>query len=168
LPAGPAATLETMAADLFDRTAHGTALEELTQRECLRLARTATLGRFAVVVSGRPLVFPVNFVIDDGAVVLRTGEGSKLEGARSAPVAFECDAIDRVYHTGWSVLISGDAEEVRDAAEIARLEQLPIGPWCEGPMPVWLRIRPRTITGRRIPLHGSHPTERPQEVTSWL
>lgn len=157
-----------MAADLFDRTGDRLVLEELTQRECLRLARSSTLGRLAVVVDGRPLVFPVNFVIDGGAVVLRTGEGTKLEGARSAPVAFECDEIDRVYHTGWSVLFSGDAEEVLDPAEIRRLERLPVGPWCEGPKPVWLRIRPRTITGRRIPLHGSQPTGRPQEVTSWL
>jgi hypothetical protein len=156
-----------MAADPFDRTADITVLEELTQRECLRLARTSVIGRLAVVVGGRPLVFPVNFAIDDGVVVLRTDQGSKLEGARSAPVAFECDEIDRVYHTGWSVLICGDAEEVFDPAEIARLEQLPIGPWCEGPKPVWLRIRPQTITGRRIPLHGSHSNAPSQEVTSW-
>jgi hypothetical protein len=155
-----------MVADHFDRQDERTVLEELTQRECLRLARTSAIGRLAVVVGGRPLVFPVNFVIDDGAVVLRTDQGSKLEGARSAPVAFECDDIDRMYHTGWSVLITGEAEEVRDPSEIARLEHLPITPWCEGPMSVWLRIRPRTITGRRIPLHGTHP--RPQEVTSWV
>jgi hypothetical protein len=133
-------------------------LEELTQRECLRLARTCALGRLAVVVGGRPLVFPVNFAFDDSAVVLRTGAGSKLDGARAGAVAFECDDINRLFHTGWSVLITGDAEAVHEPNEIARLEQLPLGPWSPGPKPVWLRIRPRTITGRRILPHGSEPS----------
>jgi hypothetical protein len=154
-----------MAADLRDRPGR-TKLEELTQRECLRLVRTCVLGRLAVVVGGRPHVFPVNFTLDGSAVVLRTDAGTKLLGARSAWVAFECDAVDPMYHTGWSVVISGDAEEVVDPTEIARLKTLPLGPWCEGPKAVWLRIRPRVITGRRIPLHGSQPCAQSQEVTS--
>jgi hypothetical protein len=151
---------------ITDRRVEDTGLEELSQRECLRLARSCAVGRLAVVVAGRPLVFPVNFAFDGSVVVLRTDEGTKLSGARSGWVAFECDAIDPMYHTGWSVLITGEAEEVHDPAEIARLERLPVSPWCEGPKSVWLRIRPRVITGRRIPLHGSRPVERPQEVTS--
>jgi hypothetical protein len=154
-----------MAADLSDPRVERTGLEALTQRECLRLARGCALGRLAVVVGGRPVVFPVNFTFDGNAVVLRTDEGTKLEGARRGVVAFECDDIDRTYHTGWSVLITGDAEEVHDPQEIARLERLPLGPWCEGPKPIWLRIRPRAITGRRIPLHGSRASGSEQEVT---
>ena len=61
-----------------------------------------------------------------------------------------------MYHTGWSVIITGWAEEVRQPEEVARLEKLPLGPWCPGPKPIWLRIRPSTITGRRIPPHGMH------------
>jgi len=155
-----------MATDLIHQRDVRTGLEELTQRECLRLARTCALGRLAVVVGGRPFVFPVNFTLDGDAVVLRTDAGTKLEGARSGWVAFECDGIDSVYHTGWSVVITGEAEEVDDPAEIARLEQLPLRPWCEGQKSVWLRIRSRVISGRRIPLHGSQSTDRTQEVTS--
>jgi hypothetical protein len=155
-----------MTADLNERRVERTGLEELTPLECLRLARTCAWGRLAVVVGGRPLVFPVNFALDGGAVVLRTDEGTKLDGARGGPVAFECDDVDRLYHTGWSVLITGNAEEVKDAVEITRLGQLPLGPWSPGPKPVWLRIRPRTITGRRIPLHGSQPRDPSREVTA--
>ena len=131
-----------------------TGLEELEQDECLRLVRGSTLGRLAVVLAGQPLAFPVNFTLDGRAVILRTDEGTKLYAARHGLVAFECDDIDRAYHTGWSVLITGRAEEVTNASEIARLRRLPLGPWCPGPKPVWLRIRPATISGRRIPLHG--------------
>src|SRR5262249_45496641 len=91
---------------------------------------------------------PVNFTFDGNAVVLRTDEGTKLRGARGQSVAYECDDIDRIYHTGWSVLFTGQAEEVRDPTEIERLEQLPIGPGGPGPRSVWMRIQPRTITGR--------------------
>ena len=131
-----------------------TGLEVLDRKACLDLLARCDLGRLAVVVRGRPLVFPVNFALHEGAIVMRVDEGTKLHAARNGPVAFECDGTDRVYHTGWSVLASGDAEEVTVAAEVARLERLPLGTWAPGPKPIWLRIAPKTLTGRRIPPHG--------------
>ena len=136
-----------------------TGLEDLDLDDCLHLMRASTLGRLAVIAGGQPLVFPVNFTLDGGSVVLRTDEGTKLYAARHGLVGFECDGIDATYHTGWSVMLTGRAEEVRQPAEVARLERLPLGPWCPGPKPVWLRIRYRTITGRRIPAHGMHRVE---------
>ncbi len=129
-----------------------TGLEELDRDECLKLLARAPLGRLGVVVAGRPLVFPVNFTLDGAAVVLRTDEGTKLYAARNGPVAFECDGIDRVYHTGWSVLMLGDAEEIRTPLEVARLERLPLAPWSSTPKPTWLRDRQcsiRTTSTRR-------------------
>jgi uncharacterized protein len=131
-----------------------TGLEVLDRDECIALLGRCDLGRLAVVVSGRPLVFPVNFTLHEGAIVMRVDEGTKLHAARNGPVAFECDGTDRVYHTGWSVLASGDAEEVTAAAEVVRFERLPLGTWSPGLKPIWLRIRPKTLTGRRIPPHG--------------
>ena len=138
-----------------------TGLEELGADECLHLLRRSTLGRLAIVISDQPMVFPVNFTLDGRSVVLRTDEGTKLYAARNGLVAFECDDFDVLYHTGWSVVVTGRAEEVRTESEIARLQRLPLGPWCPGDKPVWLRIRPRTMSGRRIPLHGSYRTEGP-------
>ena len=122
--------------------------------------------RLAVVVHGRPLVFPVNFTLDGSAVVLRTDEGTTLHRARGEWVAFECDDADRMYHTGWSVLITGRAEEVRASEDLVRLQALPLGPWCPGPKGVWLRIRPCTITGRRILPHGTQTTGARERVSS--
>jgi uncharacterized protein len=138
-----------------------TGLEVLDREECLALLERNSLGRIAVVVGGRPLVFPVNFTLDGDAVVLRTNAGTKLHGARSGWVAFECDGIDAVYHTGWSVLVSGIAEEVRNEAEITALERLPLGPWCTGATSTWLRIRPRSLSGRRIPAYGHSASDDP-------
>ena len=134
-----------------------TGLEELSRQECLALLAHAPLGRLGVVVRGRPLVFPVNFTLDGEAVVFRTAEGTKLHAAHHGPVAFECDGVETLYHTGWSVLVLGTADEVRNPIDVARLERLPLTPWCDADKPIWLRIRAESITGRRVPPHeGVH------------
>jgi nitroimidazol reductase NimA-like FMN-containing flavoprotein (pyridoxamine 5'-phosphate oxidase superfamily) len=136
-----------------------TGLEVLDRDACIALLGRSSLGRIAVVIGGRPLVFPVNFALDGDAVVFRSDAGTKVYAARNGPVAFECDGIDGVYHTGWSVLVTGTAEEIVNEAELARLAGLPLGLWCPGPKSTWLRIQPRTLTGRRIPPHGHARTE---------
>jgi uncharacterized protein len=137
-----------------------TGLEELDRDECLALVAHSPIGRLAVVVEGHPLVFPVNFALDGSAIVFRTNAGTKLHAARNAPVAFECDGVDTQYHTGWSVVVLADAEEISSPVEITRLERLPLGPWCPAPKPTWVRLRAKSITGRRIPPHGyTNPEE---------
>jgi uncharacterized protein len=132
-----------------------TGLEVLERHECLALLARCSLGRIAVVDGdGRPLIFPVNFALDRDAIVLRTDPGTKLRRATQSWVAFECDGVDSTYHTGWSVLATGVAEEVHNAAEIADLDRLPLALWSPGPKSTWVRIRPRVLTGRRIPPHG--------------
>ena len=59
-----------------------------------------------------PLIFPVNYGIDRGVIVIRTDEGTKLAAADHANVTFEVDAIDSRTRSGWSVLVRGLAEEV--------------------------------------------------------
>ncbi len=132
-----------------------TGLEVLDRDECWALVGRSAIGRVGVTVDGRPLVFPINFVLDGNAVVFRTSAGTKLWAARRAPIVFECDAIDARYHTGWSVMLAGRAEEIRNPLERSRLARLPLTPWTVGEKPVWLRLRPRTISGRRIPAHGA-------------
>jgi nitroimidazol reductase NimA-like FMN-containing flavoprotein (pyridoxamine 5'-phosphate oxidase superfamily) len=137
-----------------------TGLEMLDRDECLALLGRSSLGRIAVVTDHcRPLVFPVNFALDRNAIVLRTNPGTKLYMARKGWVAFECDGVDSVNHTGWSVLASGIAEEVHNDAELAALARLPLALWSPGPKSIWLRIRPRILTGRRIAPHGQTRTE---------
>lgn len=135
-----------------------TGLEVLDWDECLALLSQCSLGRLAVVIDDQPLIFPVNFALDANAVVFRNDPGTKVYGARNRRVAFECDGTDTVYHTGWSVLATGEAVQVRDPADRDRLGRLPLGPWSPGPKAIWLRIQPKTLTGRRIPPpHGQQP-----------
>lgn len=128
-----------------------TGLDYIPRDECLRLLQGRGLGRIGVIVAGRPVVLPVNYVVDEGSVVFRTAVGTKFDAAvRGEFVAFEIDDADPQYHTGWSVLLTGVAEEIVDAAEVARAQRLPLRTWAPGPKPHFLRITPVTVSGRRI------------------
>jgi nitroimidazol reductase NimA-like FMN-containing flavoprotein (pyridoxamine 5'-phosphate oxidase superfamily) len=126
-------------------------LEVLEPSECLALAGTMPIGRVVFTDRALPAVEPVNFVLDDGCVILRTAEGSRLAAAlRGTIVAFETDDYDARAESGWSVTVVGRAEPVVDATESARLARLPQTSWVSGSRPWFIRIRPEHITGRRI------------------
>jgi nitroimidazol reductase NimA-like FMN-containing flavoprotein (pyridoxamine 5'-phosphate oxidase superfamily) len=125
--------------------------QELTKGECFQLLAQEHLGRVAFVDDRGPIVFPVNFVLDRHMVVFRTDAGTKLGAAsRGSRVAFEVDGTDAAAQTGWSVVIRGEAVEVTDPAELARLRKLPLNPWAPGAKTRYVRILPAVLTGRRI------------------
>ncbi len=129
--------------------------QELTKSECFELLARQRLGRVAFVDDRGPIVFPVNFVLDRHMVVFRTGEGSKLDAAIvGSQVAFEVDGTDAATCTGWSVVVRGEAVEVTDPVELARLRKLPLAPWAPGAKTHYVRILPAVLTGRRISLPG--------------
>jgi nitroimidazol reductase NimA-like FMN-containing flavoprotein (pyridoxamine 5'-phosphate oxidase superfamily) len=128
-----------------------TGIETLDRTVCLRLLRSHTVGRIAAVSGGRPIVLPINYAMDDEAVVFRTAAGTKLSAAvRGSLVAFEIDHTDPIWQSGWSVMVSGTAEEVIDPTVLERLEQLPLRTWAPGAKDHWVRIAPEGLTGRRI------------------
>lgn len=118
--------------------------------ECLdRLARQH-LGRLAFEVDGRPQIIPLNYLLHEGAVVVRTELGTLLDTIVGRPVAFEVDDVDDEYHDGWSVVVHGRAEEVWEPDELERLRSLPLRPWAPGDRSHYVRILSTAITGRRI------------------
>jgi uncharacterized protein len=125
--------------------------QELTRSECFDLLADEHLGRVAVVDDLGPMVVPVNFVLDRHTVLFRTDEGTKLDAAaRGGRVAFEVDGTDAATRTGWSVMVRGEAVEVTDPAELARLRELALEPWAPGAKARYVRILPAAVTGRRI------------------
>ena len=97
------------------RTVTSPNLETLTTDECVRLLGQATVGRIAISVGALPVILPVNFVVQDGAIVFRTVAGSKLAAATSqAVVAFEIGDHEPDGRSGWSVMVQGMSYEVND------------------------------------------------------
>jgi nitroimidazol reductase NimA-like FMN-containing flavoprotein (pyridoxamine 5'-phosphate oxidase superfamily) len=132
-----------------------TGIEVIDRAACLDLLDAHSFGRLAAVSGGQPILVPVNYTLYEGAVVFRTAAGAKLTAAVSgAPVAFEIDHVDAARQTGWSVVVSGWAEEVIGRSAIERLEHLPLRTWAPGERDHWVTIRPDGITGRRVVARG--------------
>jgi nitroimidazol reductase NimA-like FMN-containing flavoprotein (pyridoxamine 5'-phosphate oxidase superfamily) len=128
-------------------------LDEISAGECWELLGTQGIGRVAVVVGHYPLVFPVNYMLDDRSVLFRTGAGTKLHSIHRSNVTFEVDSIDVAHHSGWSVLLKGVAQElsvVRHRSTVSRAELGGATPWAPGDRNHFIRIVADEITGRRI------------------
>ncbi|WP_162794567.1 pyridoxamine 5'-phosphate oxidase family protein [Nocardioides houyundeii] len=133
---------------------------ELTDQECHELLRVDVVGRVAFVTPQGPRIVPVNYVVSDAGLELRTTPYSELATyAPESPVAFEIDHLDREQGRGWSVVVHGDCERVLDDAAAAFEEPgKDPGPWAGGRRPLWLRVVVAEITGRRVGgEHWPHP-----------
>jgi uncharacterized protein len=131
-------------------------LEEIPEPECLEILAQHSLGRVAIVVDGRPQIFPVNYGLRGKVVVFRTASGTKLAYAPTTPVAFEIDHYDPSEGVGWSVMVQGIARDVTDAGDdfswTARgVEAYPAAP---GTKLHRVAIDPTAITGRRFAIDG--------------
>lgn len=142
-------------------------IEDIPHGECLSLLETEQLGRLAVASGEDLLIFPVNYAVDSGSIVIRTDEGTKLTSAPLARVAFEVDRVDRVEKRGWSVLVRGTGLDITGAVdpESERLRSLPLDTWAPGPKAHWIKIEPYLTTGRRLfskrHLAGPKSSQRP-------
>jgi nitroimidazol reductase NimA-like FMN-containing flavoprotein (pyridoxamine 5'-phosphate oxidase superfamily) len=96
-------------------------------------------------------VLPVNYAVVAGTVVVRTSEGTMIDGHANDQVAFEVDRLDEALSQGWSVLVRGPAHRVMHPAELRHLQQdATIWSWPGGERDVYVRIVPDRVTGRRI------------------
>lgn len=124
----------------------------LSERECIDLLSSHHFGRMAVHGPEGLAIFPVNYVWNEGRVAIRTRPGAKLAAAVQSEVAFEIDGIDEAAREGWSVLVTGAGYEVTDTIddESRAMRDLPVDVWAPGERSNWLRIEPRSITGRMV------------------
>lgn len=130
-------------------------MEQIGTQECLRLLGSVSFGRIAYSLHALPAIRPVNHVLDDGNVVIRSHSGAGLTAAAGQVVAYEADAIHADDHLGWSVTITGKALLVSDDKAIARYERL-LRPWVDDvEMDAVIRIPPELVTGYRLVNHTS-------------
>lgn len=127
------------------------AVEVLDANACWDLLRGVSVGHLAVLVDGHPEIFPVNYKVDHGSVVFRTGEGTKLHAAaRPTAVALEADGTDQDKRTAWSVQVKGHAEVLEPSPELMTGVGLTLFPWQAGHKDHFVRIVPTTVSGRRF------------------
>lgn len=126
-------------------------LRELTRDESLRLLQSVSLGRIVFSHHALPAVRPVNHLVADGDVIIRTHLGSAVMDAahRGVVVAYEADDIDPASHLGWSVVVVGVAQVITDPDQLRRFER-ELQPWIDRPMNQVIRIRPELVTGYQL------------------
>ncbi|MFI5696383.1 pyridoxamine 5'-phosphate oxidase family protein [Kribbella sp. NPDC051586] len=133
-------------------------LEIIDRAECLRLLRSAPLGRLVYTIGGLPAVRLVNFVLDEDTIVFSSGQGDKFRAAeRGDVVAFEADEVDLERHNGWTVTAVGHLSVVThdEAAGLRRV--LPLHSWLPMDDPRLVRVGVESVHGRRLVPWGKRP-----------
>lgn len=139
-------------------------LEVLDRCECFRLLKGAGLGRIAVTSGSLPLVFPLSYVVDGDTIVVETGRDNPLESATAgAVVGFEVDNLHEHGHCGWTVMVTGVADEVRERREIDHLRPLLGRPDGGDPDDRFVRISSEIVSGRRTDRRHRHTRNRAAE-----
>jgi hypothetical protein len=127
--------------------------QRLDDAEAMRVLASVDYGRVVFTHAALPAIRPVNHLVDEGRIIIRTRLTSAISAAlRSADegvvVAYEADSFDPRTRTGWSVVVTGRAYTLTDPNEVSRYEQL-LHPWVNRADTV-VAIEPGIISGLRI------------------
>lgn len=136
----------------------------LSTADCWKLLEQERVGRLAVTArDGSADIFPVNFVAFEGAVYIRTAPDVKVVAlAAHSYAAFEIDGHD---DSGWwSVVVRGDAAQLRDDVEIERSGIMRLTTASPRHKQHVLKLTASTVTGRRFVDHDVRT--RPSTVRS--
>ena len=141
-------------------------LQQLATTECWSLLRSTPVGRVIFTDHALPAALPVNYVISGTSIIFRTSPRSPLAHAtEDQVVAFEIDHVDPVSWSGWSVLVVGVAQPVREGSQMLRATELGLATWAGDGLDLFIRITPGQVTGRVLN-HLPDPIGRPAPETS--
>jgi len=129
--------------------------------EVLGLLATVQVGRIAYHYQALPGIQVVSHVIDRGDVIIRShGRPPVISPTRAGNVvlAYEADVLDPKTFAGWRVTVTGNADPIRDPAEVARYHRaLPPWPVSNGTGQL-IRLHPGLMSGYRFPGSGRERT----------
>lgn len=138
-------------------------VEEIGTAGCWRLVEAHSLGRLAMQnLEGHPDVFPLNYLVHEGNLYMRSAPGSKLRSLIAHPqVALEVDGTDDAFH--WSVVMKGTATRLNTDAAIEESGILDLVSSSPTAKHNYVRLVPEIITGRRFAVRDrkSEPMEHP-------
>lgn len=84
-------------------------MDLFTAPDCVALLGVTHIERLALVSGDHPTIVLVNYVVDNGRIVVRTDPGKKLTEVPLRCVALEIDGIDDAQ--AWSVVAQGAYEK---------------------------------------------------------
>lgn len=123
----------------------------LGPEESFRLLASVPVGRVVFSYEALPAIRPVNHIVDDGKVLIRTHDGAAIipTALRQAVVAYEADELDPVRRTGWSVIVTGMAAFVTEPDRLETYRDR-LQSWMDGALDYVIEIVPGQVTGIRI------------------
>ncbi len=126
-------------------------LVELDRGEAVELLTSKKVGRLGFLGEDGPQILPLNYVMIDDHVIVRTvAYGVVANAVLDQRVAFEVDDVDDFLQAGWSVLVIGPAQLLSDAQfELLRAGTEP-QPWAEGARTLFISISCQRVSGRRL------------------
>ena len=128
-------------------------LVELDRAQAWQLLASVAYGRIVFTQGALPAIRPVNHLVDNGEIIIRTRLSAKITTTVSPPrhtvVAYQADGLDPIRRLGWSVVATGLAQPVTDPARVASYEHL-LHPWVDMVMDTVISIRPEILTGFRL------------------
>ena len=139
-------------------------VREMSQEEMARLLGRGWYGHLGLSRDSHPYVVPMSYAYDGEQVYFLTTEGTKTEFiAANHEVCFQVEEVEGP--DDWqSVMLTGRAELLTDAAEVERamflvsernpslspaLNRTKIGPWTRLNRIALYRLRPEAAYGRR-------------------
>lgn len=130
-------------------------VEKIGTAMCWRLVEANSLGRLAIQnVDGHPDVFPLDYLVHEGNLFMRSAPGTKLRSIVAHPeVALEVDGMEDAFH--WSVVIRGTAMRMNTDAAIEASGILGLVSSTPTAKHNYVRLVPETVTGRRFAARGS-------------
>lgn len=122
--------------------------EVLSIPDCEQRLGAGGVGTLAIRGDAAPVLRLVNFAIHQGWIIIRTGEGQIFEAAkRSEPASFVISDLDRLEHSGWSVVVTGKLAEL---SSLGFVESIPLRPWAKADKNQFVGLFIDGISGRSI------------------
>jgi hypothetical protein len=127
--------------------------EVLDAEECWRLLGQTGVGRLAVIMDGHSDVFPINFAVDNQALVFRASSGTKHRAIEADDVvAVEADSVSAEFGMAWSVVVKGKANVDGPAGPALDKIGRALFPWQGVGQEHMIHVTPHSVTGSRFNL----------------
>lgn len=124
-------------------------MTDIPAQECWELLDAQRFGRLAVSVHGQPDIYPINFLVADGKILMKTASGTKLfQVTLNNAVALEADHVTDT--EAWSIVLRGVARVVDSFSERYELDEWHLDTWLPSHKPVYITIEDVEMTGRRF------------------
>lgn len=125
---------------------------QLVPDECWRLVGSHGIGRVVFTGDTHPQIVPTTYDAVNGTAYFRAPAfGELARRVDGQTTSLQVDDIDPETFTGWSVLMTGTAHRVEDAATMASLWGLGRPPsWFPGAQSQWIALPVDALRGERV------------------